>query len=234
MAPLSFVTRDDKPGRPWWRYLDLGGKPLYLISNMCGTCEAIFKRVGRQDAPLTPEKLSVLLNEGLETVPQEVVDTVAVLLPYGRYRIGLLHITPSLIKPSNKPRGLSCDADYFWLSRYRETEREAEYEIVLPSVPQSELDSEQLSTYQAMFRNGRTPTALALSIGDERYPRLQYTQWALAHILLDGHHKMMAASLESKPLTILSFLTLSDSRSGFFLADDTIRPTQDYGRTYQK
>jgi hypothetical protein len=35
--------------------------------------------------------------------------------------------------------------------------------------------------------------------------------WCLAHYLLDGHHKMFAASEAQKPLTLLSLLSLDES-----------------------
>ena len=62
---------------------------------------------------------------------------------------------------------------------------------------------------RAEFESGHNPTALALSIYDSRAPMGRYYQNALAHFLLDGHHKVMAASQLSRPISILSFLRLN-------------------------
>jgi hypothetical protein len=35
--------------------------------------------------------------------------------------------------------------------------------------------------------------------------------WRLAHFLLDGHHKVFAASQAHKPITLLSFLAIGES-----------------------
>jgi hypothetical protein len=88
---LTLSLRDDNH-RPWWWYLDIQGEPLYLLGNNCGTCGAIFKRVHSAKLPLTPQQLSTQLQAGLETIPPEVVETVAVLLPKGKYRVELLRL----------------------------------------------------------------------------------------------------------------------------------------------
>jgi hypothetical protein len=204
---LSFSIRDDGD-RPWWWYLDIHGEPLYLISNACGTCSAIFQRVHDQGLPLTPRQLSAQLEAGLTSIPQAIIDTVAVLLPRGNYRISLLTFTPSLIMKGNQPYGVGCEADYFWLWDLRTTERSADYEIALPLVPYSELNADRVAFYQAKVASGKIPTALALSLYDGRAPMGRYSQTALAHFLLDGHHKMLAASQLSRPITLLSFLRL--------------------------
>lgn len=204
---LSFSVRNDN-NRPWWFYLDLHGKPLYLIGNACGTCSAIFQRVHHKNLPLTPRQLSEQLEAGLTSISQAIIDTVAVLLPKGRYRVSLLTVTPTLVTQGNRPQGVSCEADYFWLCRLHKTEQAADYEIALPLVPKPELNPERIAFYQAQFTRGHTPSALALSLHDDRTPMGCYSQTALAHFLLDGHHKMMAASQSSKPLSIVSFLRL--------------------------
>src|SRR6266508_747826 len=210
---LSFSIRDDT-NRPWWWYLDMHGEPLYLISNACGTCSAIFRRVHDQNLPLTPRQLSAQLEVGLTSVPQTIIDTVAVLLPKGRYHVNLLSATPSLVTRGNQPRGVSCDADYFWLCQLETTELTAEYEIALPLVPQAELNPDRIAFYQAKLTSGYAPTALALSLYDGRSPMGRYSQTALAHFLLDGHHKMLAASRLGRPISLLSVLRLEGIEDG--------------------
>ena len=158
--------------------------------------------------PLTPQQLSTQLQVGFETIPQNVVDTVAVLLPKGRYRVELSTVAPSLLTHQDQPWQISCEADYFWLCHFEKNEHGADYEMILPIVARSELDPDRVAFYKAEFEGGRDPTALAFSMHDGRVVMGQYYQNALAHFLLDGHHKMMAASQLSRSITILSFLRL--------------------------
>jgi hypothetical protein len=50
-----------------------------------------------------------------------------------------------------------------------------------------------------------------------------YFEWTLAHFLLDGHHKVMAASRVKKPISILSFLLLNGPFCSVDLEDETIQ-----------
>lgn len=168
-----------------------------------------FQTLHDQNLPLTPRQLSTQLEAGLTTVSQAIIDTVVVLLPKGRYRVNLVTVTPTLIAQGNLPRGVSCEADYFWLCGLQTTDQRADYELVLPLVPPSELMPDRVAFYQTQLTHGDTPTALALSMYDGRAPMGIYSQTALVHFLLDGHHKMMAASQSAKPLSILSFLRLA-------------------------
>src|SRR5215213_5373019 len=110
---LSFALRDGSQ-RPWWWYLDLHGRPLYFLSGACGTCEAIFERVGKCDTPLTPHEFSTLLNAGLAAVTPHVIQTVIPLLPKGQYIVSLLSLLPTRRDKSQTLPRIGCAADYFW------------------------------------------------------------------------------------------------------------------------
>jgi hypothetical protein len=74
-------------------------------------------------------------------------------------------------------------------------------------VPQSELNATRVEYYKTKLRAGQHPTALAVTIFDGRVPMGSgYNQHAIAHFLLDGHHKVMAASQLGEPISLLSFL----------------------------
>lgn len=81
--------------------------------------------------------------------------------------------------------------------------------------PGSWLESSQIAEYEALFQNGREPTALAISILDIKSPaaweegREITSHWCLTHYLLDGHHKTFAASKLQAPMTLISFLAVS-------------------------
>jgi hypothetical protein len=205
---LSLSLRDDN-GHPWWWYLDLHGQPLYHIGNHCGTCNAIFKRVRNANLPLTSQQFSEQLQNGFEELPQDVFETMTALLPKGRYRVELLTITPSLMTQENRPLSISCEADYFWICRLVEKKQAADYEIILPIIEKSQLDTHRIDFYKREFQHALSPIALAFSMYDERVIRGEYYQNAFAHFLLDGHHKVMAASELSQAISLLSFIRLN-------------------------
>jgi hypothetical protein len=202
---LSFTVRDGGD-RPWWWYLDLHGKPLYFLSGSCNTCEAIFERVGTLDTPLTPSELSAALNAGLAAVTPEVIQTVAPLLPKGRYLVNLLSILPTRWDYHQPHPRISSAADYFWWRLFDQRGREIWYELILPCVAETVLNPTRISYYHSQILQGHQPTALAFSFDDSRALAGRSTQAALVHFLLDGHHKVMAASQLGQPIRLLSFL----------------------------
>jgi hypothetical protein len=219
---LSF----DLDGDYW--HLKINGEPLYLIGTRCGTCNAIFERVRQDNLPITPRQLSDRFQNGLEKISQEEIDTIAVLLPKGEYRVGLLEVTPRIMTRENRDRTVSCEADYYWLCQMREKEKGNEYEMILPLASQASLDQERISFYKNKLADGQVPTALALSFVDGRIIRGEYHQTALAHFLLDGHHKIMAASELSKPITLMSFL--ATGREMGHITDNFPRKMSEYYR----
>lgn len=218
---LSFHVRDDSQSQssgwgyfPRLEYLDINGAPAYLIGNRCGTCAATFKRVS-SSLPMTPRQLSDNLENGIETVSQEIMDTVSALLPRGKYIVSIIQMRPSLVRKKMWPLMMSvfCESDYCWLRRIAEYKNPSgcDNEIILPLVSEAELSPARVEYYSQKMRQGLHPTALSLSVIDERTLRGENPVWQLAHFLLDGHHKVMAASKIGMPISILSFLFMEDS-----------------------
>jgi len=201
---LSLTIRDGRT-QPWLWYLDIHGQPIYFIGNNCGTCPAIFSRVHNAKLPLTPKQLSNQLDTGIGTISQDIINTVSVLLPKGRYNIKLSTVKPSMITEKNLPTQIGCQSDYFWLCRFAKRGKGAEYEIILPIVAPLELNPKRIEFYKAIFERGLEPTALAFTIHDNRAVNNEIPQIALVHFLLDGHHKVMAASQMSRKISLLSF-----------------------------
>ena len=203
---LSFAIRKDNQ-RPWWWYLDIQGEPLYLISNLCGTCEAIFRRVSERNLPLTPRQFSDLLEAGMTTIPWLAIEMVTALLPRGNYTAELITAAPTLITQRTSRPEVACEAGYYWLQNLQKTDQGIKYELFLPLVPIPALDQTRIDFYKSQIDAGGKPSALVLTLEDSRNPRGNpYYQSARAHFLLDGHHKMMAATQLGKPITVLSFL----------------------------
>lgn len=216
--------------RPWWRDLDLDGQPLYRIGNICDTCEAMFSKYENEKLPLEPSNLAELFRSGLSDIPNDVVDSIAKVLPKGNYVIGLLNFLPALIKfhnpiyylwensqPVNVPNEWLPQADRippWWYAQPDQNPGFQEgklYEAVLPLVSEKSHNQKQIGRYSSEINNDLKPTALALSVVDVRNVSGRSFDWMLIHFLLDGHHKMMAASKIGKPITLLSFLNVDES-----------------------
>jgi hypothetical protein len=85
--------------------------------------------------------------------------------------------------------------------------------------PRRYLNDKTIRSYETLLENQTTPTALAVSVLDVKQPANwhgdpEFTEhWCLAHYLLDGHHKMYAASQALKPISLLSFLAVQSGVS---------------------
>jgi hypothetical protein len=92
--------------------------------------------------------------------------------------------------------------------------RGALFEFIVPMFPKRYLHAKTIESYEAISDHQTTPTALAVSILDVKQPANRNgnsaiaSHWCLAHYLLDGHHKMYAASEVGKPISLLSFLAV--------------------------
>jgi hypothetical protein len=89
------------------------------------------------------------------------------------------------------------------------------FEFIIPLTDHHLLDAETVEFYRDRFMGGAESTALSISVLDIKGPATWEgnptvnEHWCLAHYLLDGHHKIHAASLAGKPITLLSFLDVS-------------------------
>ncbi len=205
---LSFTTRDGDQ-RPWWRDLDLDGQPLYRIGNLCDTCEAIFSRMAAAELPLAPADLALRLRNGLKDLSQGVLDTVAAILPNGRYAATLLTIQPVYTPAEQRLSSTSGKHAFRQVSSLTATLKIAE--VFLPLIGEDQFDLAVIDRYEKVIQQGSQPTALALSVLDVRALSGKAYEWQLVHFLLDGHHKIMAASRLHRPITLLSFFALDES-----------------------
>jgi hypothetical protein len=207
--------------RPWWRYLDIDGKPLYCIGNLCDTCPAVFGLVEYTHLPLTPVELAGQLRSGITSLSPVILDTVAGVLPKGEYVVGLLDIRPVYYPSQDLPDGRKTNYNWCELgSKYAENTL---IESTLPLVGHADLNPATIKGYKAMLNHDLKPTALAFSVVDVRCISGSFWEWHLSHFLLDGHHKVMAASQVEKPITLLSFLNIDESCSRRDWMDKTIR-----------
>ena len=79
------------------------------------------------------------------------------------------------------------------------------------------LGENEVREYVTRISEELKPTALALSVLDVKQPanwgdKAEVTEhWCLTHYLLDGHHKVYAASNLNQPITLLSFPAIKQS-----------------------
>lgn len=206
---LSF-SLDDGETRSWWRQLRLDGNPIYLIGNVCDTCQAIFGQVSPATMPLAPQILSQSLRDGLQSLDPRVVDSVAAILPDGGYMAGLFVIHPAFFPDTRSrtpPDGTAVR------QQTQLTQDMIIPEIFLPLITADQYNLDAVEQYKQMLMAHQLPTALALSGVDARYPSGKCYQWQLVHFLLDGHHKIRAAYEMGRPITLLSFLALDQSHA---------------------
>ena len=175
---------------------------------------------------------------GLNEIDDDFLSKVSVIIPKGDYCIKLLDISPTLITLGSLSDYFCNEQvdlwgiDPFWgvphfpkVQYYRGLTTKFDddkmfFEFVIPMFPHQWLDTDSLQAYETLIQAGKQPTALALSVLDIRGPAVWprdaanngVTQhWCLAHYLFDGHHKIHASYASGKPITLLSFLAVSES-----------------------
>lgn len=107
--------------------------------------------------------------------------------------------------------------EYYRLSTQSLPAQRSLFEFLVPTFPHSWLDAERVAEYEASFRRGEKPTAIALSVLDIKGP----AEWeadkeivehvCLAHYLVDGHHKVYAAAKANCTMMLVSFLAIEQS-----------------------
>lgn len=247
LAPLRFGTID--PGSPFSpRHLFRAGKPAFELSLWCGTCPFLFQR--QEGASSTLSSGAPMVEErqrDLSDVPEAVIAAFADLLPKGDYLPLLLEVAPELVAPHAQrdyfthEQVATWGVDTFWglpedprTFYYRTFETAVTpdahlYEFVVPMVPPSWNDREQVGRYVDLLSSGVRPTAVALSTLDICQPALDdgstdyYAHWGLTHFLLDGHHKLEAAAVSGQKVHLLALVSLEGSLAA---RDDVMRLPQ--------
>lgn len=217
------------------RYLTLNGERTYTIGNVCDTCGIMFERLGGGNQKVSPVEISERLREGITSFDQDLVETIGKVLPIGNYKIGLLKLSPKVVKLGSKddyfanelyilqgpeqPWGLPHypKVEYYRLPAPPPKNQEQFFEFIFPIMAPYWNDRETVAAYRKRLKDGEQPTALALSFYDIKQPWRGVgnpkvkTHRCLAHILLDGHHKIQAAAQTRRPITLLMFLAVDES-----------------------
>jgi len=226
---ISFETA----GGDWDRYITIEGEKAFHIGNVCGTCEFFFERLeGANGAnqEISPKEISRALQDGISKLDKDFLSKVSLILPNGGYDVALKEVKPIFVELGTEQDYFSNEQVQVWgiddfiglphypkVKYYRGLTKEITdssklFEFIVPTFPVSGLEEETVEMYKSMMAGEQKPTALCLSVLDIKEPadydeKTEYPQhWCLTHYIIDGHHKMYAASLLNKPITILSFL----------------------------
>ncbi|CAN5363720.1 hypothetical protein BH09ACT1_BH09ACT1_02980 [soil metagenome] len=232
-APLSFARpaaqRPVGEG-PGPRRLRLDGKDAFDLSFWCGTCPLVFERLEGSNRTLSSQELQARLNSGLSTIADDVLSAASILVPEATYLPMLLAIRPKLVMPSGKSdyfaheqiahRGIDSfwglpqhpKTPYYRAGSGKTTDHDFLFEFVVPMLPPTWNDRDQVARYEQQIRSGAKPTVLALSILDRTQPFDSFDAHSgLIHFVLDGHHKLEAAARLGTEITVLSLLSIDDS-----------------------
>ena len=231
-SPLGFANKGGGSWKVWDRFITIEGKDAYHIGNICGTCSFFFQRLNGANRSLNPRNFQDQLSSGLTELTDAQASVLSELLPDGDYETSLLFRIPRLVAPG-EPDDYFCreqpalwGIDGFWglphdprTKYYRGADRPLDdgahlYEFLIPMFPDGWLDAKRVSEFEAHMHEGRCPTALAISVLDIKQPAnwdgdpAVTSHWCLAHYIIDGHHKLFAASHVKRPVGLLSILAL--------------------------
>ena len=244
-SQLSFTTTGGGWWKVWDRFISLDGEQLFHIGNVCGTCEFFFRRVIERFVPsLEIASIRTALENGIQSLDL-TAKTFAELLPDGNYIAALFVAEPHLVGTGKAEDYFSTDQRQAWrgdgsapASGYYRGEsrpirnREKMFEFVIPLYDVAKLNPERVEHYRRIISHGGLPTAVSIGVLDVKesmsWPEQDGKEiepdfrghWCFANYLLDGHHKMAAASESEMPLTLLAFISIDHS---WKLVDDLVR-----------
>ena len=221
------------------RYLLLDGKRAYDLGNTCQTCAFLFERLPGAIKSLAIQETAEALRRGVTSLDDGVVAAVGAGLPEGDYLMVLAETSVDLVKPGDpadyfvrehvalwgEDRFYCLPHDprvpYYRAGDLRIGERRHLFNFVVPMYPTKWLTFRTLAEYRREMETRGTGTAVTLSLLDVKAPAVWEGEedpdpdehWLFTHYLIDGHHKLHAAAEKSKPLTLLSFVALSQGVS---------------------
>ncbi len=239
---IQFTTEGNDNWKIWDRYLEIEGKKAFHIGNVCETCSFFFERLEGANQSINPNTVVTSLKKGVRNLNQNLLQELAVIVPNGNYKLLLQEIRPFLVKPGEKTDYFIDEqvtlwgidgfwgmphfprAEYYRLKTKTIGKKRGLFEFLIPMFPHNWLQKKQLAEYEKIYDNAEMPSAVSITVLDIKSPASwdgkQTTEkqtinshWCLAHYLIDGHHKVYAAAKNRRPLTLISFLSVSESIS---------------------
>jgi hypothetical protein len=213
------------------RVLKVLGAPVSATWAMCDSCSITLER-RQPDRPVARE-LADRLASGGNVDLQPLIEVIAKAVPSDDYDVLLLTIHPDMVQPGDPgdyfedeskalfeyDSGSSTDA--YWREPMIElppdpklaTDRRLLFHLIAPLEPIATLDPGRVEHYVPTADQGQLSPAIGLSVLDVRAPANWYRQdgyehhWTLTTYVLDGHHRIQAASQAGAAMPILLFIT---------------------------
>lgn len=232
-SPLSFETTGDDSWEVWDRFIAVNKKNIYHIGNICGTCSFFFEQLIDIKKSINPKETINNLNVGLASIDDNTIDILREIIPNGFYEIALLTINPKFAVVGQSGDYFAKEQVDLWgmddyddaphspkVNYYRGTDKEIGddrklFEFFIPLTSPEYIDQTRVDFYKEQILKGNKPTAISLTILDVKEPAVwpdddikpEFTShWCIAHYIIDGHHKIKAASDLNSEITLLSFI----------------------------
>ena len=218
------------------RFLRIDGRRAYHLGyGGCQTCSFLFERLSGANQAVQIEETAEALRTGLNSLDEDVVQVIGRGLPENVYCTILAESPLTRVQPGDendyfmKEQIALWGLDTFWclphdprVPYFRAGDLDLGdskhfFNFVAPMMPTEWLKMSAIEEYKEALRTKASGTAVAVAVLDVRGPAV-YTSdpipvpdehWCLTHYLLDGHHKLNAASETGKPLRLLSFISAS-------------------------
>lgn len=224
------------------RRLTLRGQEIFDLALWCGTCPAVFTKLG-EPPHADLDVVHGRLNVGLQAIDDEVLRAYSRVLPAAEYTVLLLEVRPRLVSPGDRSDYFAREQVATWginavdgvedpgTPYYRTFETSLGsgqhlLEFVVPMVPPTWNSQERVDDY--LRSDDESGTAVAYSLLDVVQPAMDQGEdhdqhWVLTHFLLDGHHKMEAAARANRPIRLLSIVDERASLAGAEQLDTLVR-----------
>lgn len=230
-SPLKFETTGGSEG--WDRFIAFDGQNIYHIGNVCGTCSFFFERLIDCQKSINPNETIDKLNLGLTYIDDNTLDILREIIPNGFYEIALLNINPKYVLLGQAADYFANEQVDLWgtvqhegvlhlsnVNYYRGIDKEIGddqkmFEFFIPLTSTEYIDQIRVDFYKEQIHKGYKPTVISLTVLDIKEPAVwpnedikpEFTShWCVAHYILDGHHKIKAASEMNSEITLLSYI----------------------------
>ena len=198
----------------------VGGAPIYLLDVNCDCspdcCAWVFERQAGSGSVTTKSALSELLRAGVTGLDDESVAAVAEIVPDGAYQVVLLDLKVRSVSPGDpedyfvteriwEVSGLSGSGSEFvpfdpGTGYYRTLSNgHSPLHLMLPLNSEDALDPATVDDYARCLREGTRPTVVSATM-------LTACEDPVAHVVLDGHHKLQAAAVTGVPIRVIAFV----------------------------
>ncbi len=223
---VAFGRHSSATGLAQNRYLSIDGIEAFDLGFPCDSCTMLFRRVSSAELAISPHAVSEALNAGLTGINEPLLNTLSSVVPVGDYLAVLTTIRPRLVRrgtpddyfmhPQWRAMGYARSqhdpgTNYYRgrsdvLVRVNGISRDF-FELVVPLYPLARCRGAAVEDWTARLSRGERPTCLSVAKaeGVSSY-RTDDAHLVLTHVLLDGHHKMLAAARSQRELGMLALV----------------------------